>query len=74
VVANDARFVAFTGLGPNPANVSGYGGFIGLVGSAVQYAHFYLEFMVEPGQYFRVAADQGVGNVVALNIWVELEL
>jgi len=74
VVANDARFVAYTGVGANPADLAAYGGFRGLAGSAVQFAHFFAEFMVDPGLYYRVAADQGVGNVVALNIWVEIEL
>lgn len=74
VVANMARAVAYTGAGPLPADVSGYGGFFGMAGSSVQMAHFYLEFMVGPGQYYRVAADPGVGNVVNLNIWVEIWL
>lgn len=74
VIGNDARFVAYTGVGANPTDVSGYGGFRGLAGTAQQFAHFYLEFLVEPGLYYRVAADQGVGNTVALNIWVEIEL
>ena len=74
IPANWARFVAYTGAGPNPADVAGYGGFWAQAGTAIQHAHFYLEFMVEPGQYYRVAANQGAGNVVALNIWVEIEL
>ena len=74
IVGNNARFVAYTGAGPNPADVAGYGGFRGLAGSGTDFAHFYIEFMVEPGQYYRVAANQGAGNVVALNIWVEIEL
>jgi len=75
IVGNNARFVAYTG--PTIllcADVSGYGGHRGLAGAGTGFAHFYLEFMVEPGQYYRVAADQGAGNVVALNIWVEIEL
>ena len=74
VVANMARFIATTGAGPNPGDVAGYGGYQGLVGAGTSFAHFYVEFMVAPGQYYAVAADQGVGNVVALNIWVEIEL
>jgi len=74
IVGNQARFVAYTGAGPNPADVAGYGGFRALAGAGTGFAHFYLEFMVEPGQYYRVAADQGAGNVVALNVWVEIEL
>ena len=74
IVGNMARFVAYTGAGPNPANVAGYGGLRGLAGAGTGFEHFYLAFMVEPGQYYRVAADQGAGNVVALNIWIEIEL
>jgi len=75
VVANNARFVAYTG--PTVllcTEVGGYGGFRGLAGAGTGYGHFYTEFMVPPGQYYRVAADQGAGNVVALNIWVEINL
>lgn len=74
IVGNDARFVAYTGPGANPAGVSGYGGYRGLAGSGVQFGHFYTAFLVAPGLYYRVAADQGAGNTVALNIWVEIEL
>ena len=74
VVANDARAIGYTGAGANPANTEAYAGYRGVAGSSVQYAHFYLEFMVQPGLFYRVAADQGVGNVVALNEWVEIEL
>jgi hypothetical protein len=74
VVANFARIVGYTGAGANPVDVAGYAGFFGMAGSAVQMAHFYLEFMVAPGLYYRVAADQGVGNLVQLNIWVEINL
>ena len=72
---NDARFVAYTGLTAlTTINVAGYGGFRGAAGIPPCFAHFYTEFMVAPGQYYRVAMDQGVGNTVALNIWVEIEL
>ena len=76
VVANMARFVAYTGPGggPNPGDVAGYGGYRGLVGSGVQFGHFYTAFLVPPGIYYRVAMDQGAGNTVALNIWVEIWL
>lgn len=74
VVANMSRIIAYTGAGPLPADVAGYGGYFGMPGSSVQYAHFFLEFMVAPGQYYRVVADQGVGNFIGLNIWVEIWL
>ena len=69
-----ARFVAYTGAGPNPGDVAGYGGYQGLAGAGTKFAHFYIEFLVAPGMYYRVAADQGVGNIVALNSWIEIEL
>lgn len=69
-----ARFLAYTGAGPNPADIAGYGGYQGLVGAGTKFAHFYCSFMVAPGMYYRIAADQGAGNIVALNIWVEIHL
>lgn len=74
IIVNEARFVAYTGAGPNPIDVAAYGGFRGGPGMTPCFAHFFTEFMVSPGIFYRVAADQGVGNVVALNIWVEIEL
>ncbi len=74
VGVNNARYVAYTGVGPNPIDVAGYGGFRGAAGIPPCFAHFYCEFLVPPGQYYRVAMDQGAGNTVALNIWVEMEL
>lgn len=74
VGVNNARYVAYTGAGPNPADVAGYGGFRGAAGIPPCFAHFYTEFMVAPGQYYRVAMDQGAGNMVALNIWIEVWL
>lgn len=73
-VLQNARFVAYTGAGPNPIDVAAYGGFRGGAGMTPCFAHFYTEFMVGPGLYYRVAADVGAANVVALNIWVEIEL
>ena len=73
-VFQNARFVAYTGAGANPADVAGYGGFLGGAGTTPCFAHFYTEFMVAPGQYYRVAIDAGPASVVALNIWVEIEL
>ena len=74
VVANDARAIGYTGIGPNPVNVEGYSGFRGLAGAGTGFCHFYLEVMVQPGLYYRVAADIGAGNAVALNTWVEIQL
>ncbi len=75
-VLQNARFVAYTGPGggPNPGDVAGYGGFRGGPGMTPCFAHFFTEFMVPPGIYYRVAADVGAANIVALNIWVEIEL
>ena len=74
VVANNARFVAYTGATALPADVAGYGGFRALAGAGTGFEHYYTAFLVAPSQYYRVAADQGAGNVVALNIWVEIQL
>ncbi len=74
-ILNNARFVAYTGATAlTTGDVAGYGGFRGAVAMTRCYAHFYAEFMVSPGQFYRVAADVGIGNTVALNIWVEINL
>ena len=73
-VLQEARYVAYTGAGGNPIDVAGYGGFRGAPGMTPCFAHFYTEFMVAPGQFYRVGVDVGAANVVALNIWVEINL
>lgn len=75
LILNNARYIAYTGpTALTTTDVAGYGGFQGAVAMTRCFAHFYTEFMVAPGLFYRVAMDQGVGNTVGLNIWVEIEL